>query len=277
MGKIRHFFRRAKRKILRETIRALQVCYQSEIYREASASKDIRLNIGAGDWHCKGWINLDYPTQWYAKMQSKHPFVPYDIRSESIPFEANTVKAVYCSHVIEHIEDQYIKAFFADVYRVLTPGGVFRIACPDAEFLYNVSKFDNEYWYWSREWFASPKFYTKNPDDVTQVEHLVRETATPCIDGYVHAIPKEFHEQFSSMGMEEFLRYVTSGLEYRKDVPGDHINYWTFDKVKTALESAGFPVVIRSKYAGSMCKAMCILGKFDITHPEMSLYVEAVK
>ena len=210
-------------------------------------------------------------------MQSKHQFIPYDIRSESIPFEANTVKAVYCSHVIEHIEDKYVQAFFADVYRVLMPGGVFRIACPDAEFLYSVSKFDNEYWHWRKELVESPKFYTKNPNEVTQADYLVREIATPHLNGYIHEIPKDYSDEFSSMGMEEFLRYITSGLEYRKDVPGDHINYRTFDKAKSALEAAGFPVVIRSKYAGSMCKAMCILGKFDTTYPEMSLYVEAVK
>ncbi|MBQ7217109.1 MAG: methyltransferase domain-containing protein [Synergistaceae bacterium] len=210
-------------------------------------------------------------------MSAKHSFIPYDIRNDSIPFEANTVKAVYCSHVIEHIEDNYVQAFFADVYRVLMPGGVFRIACPDAEFLYNVSKCENEYWHWRKEWFESPKFYTKNPSEVQQADYLVRETATPSLQGYVNANPKDYYGAFSSMGMDEFLRYITSGLEYRKDFPGDHINYWTFDKVKAVLESAGFPAVVRSKYAGSMCKAMCILGKFDTTYPEMSLYAEAVK
>lgn len=276
MGKIGHFFRRAKRKILRETIRALQTYHQSDIYRQTTNTNDIMLNIGAGNWHCKGWINLDYPTQWYSKAQAKHSFIPYDIRSEKIPFEANTVKAVYCSHVIEHIEDSYVQEFFSDVYRVLMPGGVFRIACPDAEFLYNVSKSENEYWHWRREWFES-KMYTKNPDEVRQVDYLVRETATPSLQGYVNATPKNYYEEFGSMGMEEFLSYITSGLEYRKDFPGDHINYWTFSKVKAGLEGAGFPVVIRSKYAGSTCKAMCVLGKFDTTYPEMSLYVEAMK
>ena len=189
------------------------------------------------------------------------------------------MKAVYCSHVIEHIEDSYIQALFADVYRVLMSGGVFRIACPDAEFMYNVSKFQNDYWRWLRPYFSPSFGYTGNYSDIKAVDCLVREVATPRLKDYAKAVPdsRSYVEEFEKMSMDEFLKYITCGLEYRKDVPGDHINYWTFDKVKAALESAGFPVIVRSKYAGSICHLMTWREKFDTTHPEMSLYVEAMK
>lgn len=104
---------------------------------------------------------------------------------------------------------------------------MFRIACPDAEFLYNISKCDNDDWSWRKDWFESPAFYTGDPSKLRPVDFLVRETATPRLEGYARRV---------------------------------------FDGV-----------VIRSKYAGSVCRAMAWRTKFDTTYPEMSLYVEAMK
>ena len=63
------------------------------------------INVGSGDWEAEGWINLDYPTIWYSNVQSKHKITPYDIRKDKLPFEDNSVDRIYCSHVIEHIEE----------------------------------------------------------------------------------------------------------------------------------------------------------------------------
>ena len=278
MLNVRHFFRRVKRRLLHDAINVLQDMYQPYIDNDPNPN-DVMLNIGAGNWYCKGWTNLDYPTEWYSAAQKKHPFIPYDIRSDKIPFEAETVSAVYCSHVIEHIEDEFVSALFADVHRVLKAGGVFRIACPDSEFLYEVSQPENEYWHWRKGWFNSPRFVRKAVSP-SQVDYLVREIATPKFPEYVNAIESDREDYtacFKTMGMNEFLEHMTSGLVFRKDFPGDHINWWTFAKARDMLTSAGFSVVIRSKYLGSMCRAMCNPAKFDVTCPCMSLYVEAMK
>lgn len=283
MFSISHFFMRVKGKILRDSLRMLRSAYYNHVHNihgDVVEKGDILLNIGAGNWHCKGWINLDYPSEWYAKAQSHHEFMPYDIRNDKIPFEADAVKAVYCSHVIEHIEDRYIQPFFAEVHRVLKTGGVFRIACPDAEFLWEVSRFDNDYWYWREYWMKSPQF-VKKPLTASQVDQLVHEVATAKFPEYVNSIEnnrEEYTEKFRTMGMNEFFEYITSGLEYRTDfLQGDHINFWTFGKVKAFLENAGFTTIIRSKYLGSVCRAMCNPARFDTTEPQMSLYAEAVK
>lgn len=111
----------------------------NKIYRNVDLRK-VRLNLGSGDWSDKGWTNLDYSSEWYSKVQKKHKIVPYDIRNDDIPLGNNSVNSIYCSHVIEHIEDKHINRMFKECYRVLESGGVLRITCPDAEFLYNVSK-----------------------------------------------------------------------------------------------------------------------------------------
>ena len=65
------------------------------------------INLGSGDWECDGWTNLDYSSKLYSKIQKRHRFVEYDIRHDKIPYEDDSVDCIYCSHVIEHIENGY--------------------------------------------------------------------------------------------------------------------------------------------------------------------------
>jgi len=53
--------------------------------------------------------------------------------AEGIPFPANSVDAVYHSHVLEHLDREVAEAFLLEVKRVLIPGGIHRIVVPDLE------------------------------------------------------------------------------------------------------------------------------------------------
>jgi len=52
---------------------------------------------------------------------------------KGIPAPDATADAAYHSHVLEHIDRDAVPAFFAEIRRVLKPGGVHRIAVPDLE------------------------------------------------------------------------------------------------------------------------------------------------
>ena len=240
-------------------------------------SDKILLNLGSGNWSLDGWTNLDYPSEWYANAQKNHKIVPYDIRNDNIPFEDNYVDIIYSSHVIEHIENIHIQRMFDECYRVLKTGGGVRITCPDAEFLYQVSKYNNDYWSWRNEWFNSERFYKKyfSPRNV---DFLVREIATPKLLNYVHSMNSiDYEEAYKTMGMYDYFEYLTKDLVFRVETVGDHINYFTFDKVKQMLQRAGFNIIIHSKWNGSVFEEMKQKDKFDIVYPNMSLYVEAIK
>jgi ubiquinone/menaquinone biosynthesis C-methylase UbiE len=233
------------------------------------------LNIGSGNWSCSGWTNLDFPSEWYSKAQANHTFIPYDIRSDIIPFADNSVDIIYCSHVIEHIENIYIKKMFIECFRVLKKGGIIRIACPDVEFLYEISKHDTDYWTCRHGW---AKKSCNNQDTIRNVDFLVAEIAGPKMLQYAHSTNTEdYMSHFESLSMYDFFEYLTQDLKYRKEYPGDHINYWTFEKVKKMLIDAGFNIVIRSKWMGSCTVNMRNKVKFDTTRPFSSLYVEAIK
>jgi SAM-dependent methyltransferase len=59
-------------------------------------------------------------------------FVIHDLR-KGIPAEDSTVDAVYHSHVLEHLDRDAVPGFFAEIRRVLRPGGVHRVVVPDLE------------------------------------------------------------------------------------------------------------------------------------------------
>ena len=56
----------------------------------------------------------------------------HDLR-KSIPFADASVDAVYHSHVLEHLDRDIVPGFFAEIRRVLRPGGVHRVVVPDLE------------------------------------------------------------------------------------------------------------------------------------------------
>jgi len=85
------------------------------------------LNLGCGARFCTAadWINIDF--------QSFSPDVnQYDLK-QGIPFEDESVDAVYHSHVLEHFPPAEAIKFLAECRRVLKPGGVIRVVVPDLE------------------------------------------------------------------------------------------------------------------------------------------------
>lgn len=234
------------------------------------------INVGAGDWEKTGWVNLDYSTDWYAKLQNRHPFIQYDIRNDILPFDNGSINLIYCSHVIEHIEDKYILNFFKDTFRVLKKGGGIRICCPDASFLYTITKSNIDFWKWRLEWFSNSLMY--NGDKPRNVDFLVREIATPKLLNYINGVNKiDYIDAFKELPRDDFFQFLTNDLEFRPNYPGDHINYWTIEKLLFFLKNAGFSNIIPSKWSASNFTEMQDTNYFDIVYPNMSLYIEAIK
>ncbi|UAA39548.1 methyltransferase domain-containing protein [Paraneptunicella aestuarii] len=244
--------------------------------RPQSKNLRLNLNIGAGAQVFDGFINLDVKSDWYEqhhKEADSAQFVEYDILTDVLPYDENTVDNIYLSHVVEHISNDAVANLLADCVRVLKPTGVMRIACPDAEFLAHISSFQNDFWYWRRDWF---RLHANHMDakDITQFDFLVREVATERV-GQVRA--EDFAEDcLAPENRIATLEKLVEGLSFNKDHIGNHINYWTFDKLSKFAQSAGFTHIVRSKYQG--CISQDMKGKeFDATRPEMSLYVDLVK
>ncbi len=53
--------------------------------------------------------------------------------AKGIPFESNTIDVVYHSHLLEHLDKDFVKLFLLEIKRVLKPNGIIRIVVPDLE------------------------------------------------------------------------------------------------------------------------------------------------
>lgn len=113
------------------------------------------LNLGCGDKTSDraGVVNIDrsamlrlrshplrrvlVPVFLHGERLARYRTLPDNIMvhdlARGIPFESNSVDAVYHSHMLEHLDREVGEAFLSEVLRVLKPGGIHRIVVPDFE------------------------------------------------------------------------------------------------------------------------------------------------
>ena len=243
-------------------------------------NEKINLNIGAGGYVIDGFKSLDLYSKHYYPSKEKflNERVEYDLRNDSIPYSDSTVDNIYISHVIEHIEDKFVIKFINESYRVLKKGGVLRIVCPDAKFLFDVSQFQNEYWNWRKIGsFSNKKRYSTNWDEIQQYDYLIREVSTPNCKYYKNKIENNLNiSNLKKLNFEDFKKLIVKDLVFRPDHPGDHINLHDFNSLYKKGTAAGFSHILESKKLGSVSKDMQE-EEFDKTASQMSLYVEMIK
>jgi len=96
-----------------------------------------KVNLGCGNKPMAGFLNVDNRTD---LQNVEYPGV--DLCNLSC-FENNSVDYVYACHVVEHIPTSKTMQCLSEIYRILKPGGMFRIAVPDFD---AVVKYYQEQW-----------------------------------------------------------------------------------------------------------------------------------
>ena len=88
----------------------------------------------------------------------------------------------------------------------------------------------------------------------------------------------QVREDYINMKKEEFLEKYKMMIkdEWQIEKPGFHRNWFNFSKLEDMLKKIGFKKVIRSECRKSIFTEMCA-PEFDRTHPENSLYIDAIK
>jgi predicted SAM-dependent methyltransferase len=117
----------------------------------------IHLHLGCFDQPAQGWYNTDITPHiwiaripllayllWRTKVISQQRWqqhrdgvfrkVHYLNLSKALPFDNNSVKAVFSSHVLEHLHIKVTESLLEEIFRILEPGGYVRLVLPDLEY-----------------------------------------------------------------------------------------------------------------------------------------------
>lgn len=230
-----------------------------------SSRTGLNLNVGAGGYEIEGFTSLDFYSPHY--YGSREDFlrrrIEYDLRTDALPFADDSADNIYISHVIEHVETACVERFFHEAWRVLKPGGVLRVACPDARFLHSVSRFANQYYRWHPDYRPSPS---------NRWHVFVALVATHRVDETEYGLSRAI-ETYS---YDELAGELRDRGEFDPARPGRHINIWDFQRLRALGESVGFSRIVESKPGGSISSEL--QGPdMDSNHREMSLYVDFMK
>lgn len=114
----------------------------------------MRVNLGCGQTPTKGWQNCDNsPTLRLAKVPmlpkllykcgllelSQYQFgafargetIRYADATKRLPFADESCEVLYSSHMLEHLDEAEAEGFLSEALRILSSGGIIRLAVPD--------------------------------------------------------------------------------------------------------------------------------------------------
>lgn len=266
-----------------------------KLYKENFSKESIKnkqfFNIGAGSFHHPFWTNIDYESDWYRKNKDNtRRGIQYDLLSlNPLPINTNSAEIVYTSHTIEHITDEAAQFIFDEVYRISKNKGVFRITTPNIELAYQAFKtkdlhYFKHIWRFSLDPIFVNGIQVKKDIRNASIEQLFlfhfASTASSLHNfGEKKLTDSEIKKLFTENDLESALNHCTSlcSLDVQKKYPGMHVNWWSKEKIFKMLRKSGFNKIYASGYAQSCSPVLRNTDYFDNTHPEMSLYIEAIK
>jgi len=124
------------------------------VKRRYSVIQNLYVQYGCGYSAPEKWRNFDAsPTlfferlpiigKFYTRNKMRFPKnVEYGDIVIGIPIQYNSCKAVYCSHVLEHLSLEDCLIAFKNTYNILQKDGVFRLVLPDLQ--YSINKYTND-------------------------------------------------------------------------------------------------------------------------------------
>lgn len=248
----------------------------------------MKINIGAGRFKKVGWTRIDHHSYHYPRPNE----IDMDfLDNQKFPIPDNSVEAAYCSHVIEHLPENIVSNLILETFRVLKPGGVFRITCPDAWKGLNamvLNQLSFFHMYQEYDVFNADEFKRKYSRTIAlkdstiyqQFMYMVMSPKCVHIDVPCKKITDEkLIELFETLSYAKTLDKICEPVEesiYRAN-PWMHITWWGVVKLINLLNKSGFRFVYQSACGESAFDEMRNIKHFDKIFPDFSLFVEAAK
>lgn len=243
-----------------------------KLYSDFSKS-DIFINFGSGAFFHNKWKNYDFPgkSKLYQAIQGKEgrDFHAIDLCEPSlkIPEKDNSVSMVYCSHTLEHIEQEAAKRFLKECHRIMKPNGVMRIALPNTK--------NNFYLY---------ECLAKQFEDGDVIEeNYLRSCATEILADTENLLTNEIRDLFKAA--DKNSRSFYNSIKNKKKTftrfdnfdPGRHITYWDFETLIDLIKELSFHYCIPFYQGSSVLAPYSNLSVFDNTESHISFYADIIK
>lgn len=236
--------------------------------------KDERfLNFGSGAFFHKNWINYDYPgnSSYYKSLQGIEgkDFHSIDLCSNNlkIPENDGSVSLIYCSHTLEHLDNQSYKNFLNECFRMLKKNGVLRVALPNTR----------------NDFYLTQCLLSQNTINKELTKNYLRDAAS-------HILTSS-----ENINIDEISKLIESSIfnshEFYKELIQKHPQYGNFDgnnpdrhinyiDLKTLIDDgcrAGFSLTIPTYQGSSIASPFKNLHVFDNTESHISFYADLVK
>ena len=209
------------------------------------------LNLGAGDFRHRMWHNLDHEPKIkkIAQRCYEHTDINHDRNSlKSIPIKSDSIKIAYSSHSIEHLSDEAGRFLMEEVYRILIPGGTFRVICPDILFYYDAYRNNNIQVFLE---ILNPHKLGVDYSRSSMQHFFVRLFAgalhsdSRYTDCYIDKI-------FNTIPFEEALDHFIKLLPTDSGGGYFHQNWFTENKMKMYMKNTGFEKIVATGPGKSM-------------------------
>lgn len=216
-----------------------------------------KINIGAGRWEKPGWLTVD------CYMEAD---IQVDLRKNTpLPIADGVVEKIFSSHCIEHIEDTHLEHMLKEAHRVMKPGAVMRLSCPDADEALQAYKNGNINWY--------SGIITRDGDPIG-ARLLNTFVSYEAGTGGPEQPEEVIKEKFETLSKQEFIEWCLSLCDRARPYIA-HINGIYYEKLERMLKEKGFVNITKSSFGNSADEEL--RGpEFDL-HESVSLFVECYK
>ena len=247
------------------------------VYGEAAVKNRLFYNLGSGSFSHPAWTNIDHISDWYANRQGDKIDIKHDFSTlKPIPLQSDSALVLYTSHVVEHLDNITVQHLFNEAYRLLKKGGIFRITTPNIDLELDAYKRSD------RHYFETLFGDLAKKHSIEQM-WLYRfassvSSITPKEGSSYKMSSDEAKKVFSSMKKEDALNYCIEkcSAEVQSRNPGNHINWFDENKLRTMLGKTGFENIYLSAYGQSKSPVLRNTNYFD-KRPEKSIYIETIK
>lgn len=154
----------------------------------------MKLNLGCGNHHLDGWVNVDKDPIFDADQQVDLDRIPW-------PWEDGSVSEIFMQNVLDHLQD--VTAAMREMYRVLVPSGKATVIVPIGRCQFNDPT--------CRHFFThrSIRYYTENSYHI----HYISEPFK-----LINAIPRRtafpvYHAK-EYLGVDLHLRFFPNSIEW---------------------------------------------------------------